>query len=104
VHPLTLFPPETKLRIQRLSSVYGRKAMFSKPLRSINTEVMVFTSSEYDNEVVDFQEGVNSWLKAQPDNIVIEDIMYNHSGLTSRGKDIISMVIVSRPATAKELE
>ena len=78
--------------------------MFSKPLKAINTEVMLFTSSEYSNDVVDFQEGVNSWLKAQPDNIVIEDIIYNHCGISSRGKDIISMVIVSRPASAKELE
>ena len=78
--------------------------MFSKPLKAINTEVMLFTSSEYDNDVVDFQEGVNSWLKAQPDNIVIEDIIYNHCGVSSRGKDIFSLVIVSRPASAKELE
>ena len=78
--------------------------MYSKALRAINTEVMLFTSSEYNNDVVDFQEGVNSWLKAQPDNIVIEDIIYKHSGVSSRGKDIISIVIVSRPASAKELE
>ena len=78
--------------------------MFSKPLRAINTEVMLFTSSEYNNDVDDFQEAVNSWLKAQPDNIVVEDIIYNHSGISSRGKDIFSMVIVSRPASAKELE
>ena len=78
--------------------------MFSKPLRAINTEVMLFTSSEYNNDVVELQEGVNSWLKAQPDNIVIEDILYNHCGISSRGKDIISMVIISRSASAKELE
>ncbi|OGN90068.1 MAG: hypothetical protein A2158_03040 [Chloroflexi bacterium RBG_13_46_14] len=78
--------------------------MFSKPLRAINTEVMVFTSSEFNNEVVDFQEGVNSWLKAQPDNIVVEDIIYNHCGVSSRGKDIFSMVIISRPAFKKELD
>ena len=34
--------------------------MFSKPLRAINTEVMLFTSSEYNNDVDDFQEAVNS--------------------------------------------
>ena len=78
--------------------------MFSKPLRAINTEVMLFTSSEYNDEVDDFQEAVNSWMKAQPDNIVIEDIIYNHCGISSRGKDIFSMVVVSRPASAKELE
>ena len=78
--------------------------MISKTLKAINTEVMLFTSAEYDNDVVDFQEGVNSWLKAQPDNIVIEDIIYNHCGINSRGKDIFSMVIVSRPASTKELE
>ena len=78
--------------------------MFSKPLRAINTEVMLFTSSDYNNDIDDFQEGVNSWLKAQPDNIVIEDIIYNHCGISSHGKDIISMVIISRPAYNKELE
>jgi len=78
--------------------------MFSKPLRATTTEVMLFTSSEYNNDVVDLQEGVNSWLKAQPDNIVIEDILYNHCGISSRGKDIISLAIISRSASAKELE
>ena len=76
--------------------------MFSKPLKATNTEIMLFTSSEYNNEVVDFQEGVNSWLKAQPDNIVIEDIIYNHCGVSSRGKDIFSMVIVSRSGSDKD--
>ncbi|HEY96069.1 MAG TPA: hypothetical protein G4O15_14160 [Dehalococcoidia bacterium] len=78
--------------------------MFSRPLRAINTEVMLFTSSEYNNDVEDLQEGINSWLKAQPDNIVIEDIIYNHCGISSRGKDILSMAIISRTASAKELE
>ena len=78
--------------------------MFSKPLRAINTEVMLFTSSEYNNDVDDFQEAVNSWLKAQPDNIVIEHIIYNHCGISSRGKDIFSMVVISRPAATGELE
>ncbi|UCC15884.1 MAG: hypothetical protein JSU58_05780 [Dehalococcoidales bacterium] len=78
--------------------------MFSKPLKATTTEVMLFTSSEYNNDVVDLQEGVNSWLKAQPDNIVIEDILYNHCGISSRGKDIISLAIISRSASAKELE
>lgn len=78
--------------------------MFSKPLRATNTEVMLFTSSEYNNDVVDLQEGVNSWLKAQPDNIVLEDIVYNHCGISSRGKDILSLLIISRSASDKELE
>ncbi len=78
--------------------------MFSKPLRATNTEIMLFTSSEYNNEVVDFQEAVNSWLKAQPDNIVIEDIVYNHCGVTSHGKDVFSIVIVSRSASEQELK
>jgi hypothetical protein len=78
--------------------------MYSKPIKAINTEIMVFTSSEYDSDVQDFQEGVNSWLKTQPDNIVIEDIIYNHAGVTSRGKDIFSMAIVSRAASKGELD
>lgn len=78
--------------------------MLSKPIKAINTEVVVFTSSEYQNDIQDFQEGVNSWLRTQPDNIVIEDIIYSHCGVNSRGKDILSMAIVSRAASEKELK
>ncbi len=78
--------------------------MYSKPIKAVNTEVVVFTSSEYNSDVQDFQEGVNSWLKTQPDNIVIEDIIYSHAGVTSRGKDIFSMAIISRAASQGELD
>jgi hypothetical protein len=78
--------------------------MISKLIKANATEVVVFTSAEYKNDVQDFQEGVNSWLKTQPDNIVIEDIIYNHCGISSRGKDIFSIAIVSRSASGQELK
>ena len=77
--------------------------MYNKPIKAVDTEVVVFTSGEYKNDVQDFQEGVNSWLKTQPDNVVIEDIIYNHAGVTSRGKDVFSIAIVSRIASKSEL-
>ncbi|MBN1643843.1 MAG: hypothetical protein JW856_03395 [Dehalococcoidales bacterium] len=78
--------------------------MLSKPIKATSTEIVVFTSSEYRNDVQDFQEGVNSWLHTQPDNIVIEDIVYQHCGTSSRGKDVFSIAIVSRAATKDELK
>jgi hypothetical protein len=78
--------------------------MLSKPVKATSTKVMVFTSTEYNSDVQDFQEGVNSWLKTQPDNIVIEDIIYNHCGINSKGKDIFSMAIISRAASKEELK
>ena len=74
-----------------------------KPIRAKTTEVVVFTSSEYNNDVQEFQEGVNSWLNTQPDNIVIEDIIYSYAGPSTRGKDGFSMAIISRQASEKEL-
>ena len=76
--------------------------MSNKTIKAINTEVVIFTSSEYSADVQEFQDAVNSWLKSQPDNIVVEDIIYKHCGVTSRGKDIFSVAIVSRsmPSTA----
>ncbi len=69
--------------------------MLGKTLRAVETEVAIFTSSEYGGDVEAFQDDVNSWFKSQPDNVVIEDIIYQH-GVGPRGKDIFSMVIVSR--------
>lgn len=71
--------------------------MFNKTIKAIDTEVVIFSSQDYDGDVEAFQDAVNSWLKSQPDNIAIEDIIYRHCGVTSRGKDIFSMVIISRP-------
>jgi len=77
--------------------------MYNKAIKAVNTEVVVFTSSEYKSDVQEFQEAVNSWLKSQPDNVVIEDIIYNYCGVTSRGKDIFSMAIISRSMLSTEL-
>tara|TARA_B100000315_G_C14403758_1_gene507696 strand:- start:111 stop:341 length:231 start_codon:yes stop_codon:yes gene_type:complete len=71
--------------------------MFDKTVKAIDTEMVIFSSQDYDGDVEAFQDAVNSWLKSQPDNIAIEDIIYRHCGVTSRGKDIFSMVIISMP-------
>ena len=78
--------------------------MSNETIKATNTEVVIFTSSEYNADVQEFQDAVNSWLKSQPDNVVIEDIIYNHCGLTSRGKDIFSLAIVSRSVQRNEVE
>lgn len=78
--------------------------MSNETLKATNIEVVIFTSSEYNADVQEFQDAVNSWLKSQPDNIVIEDIIYKHCGLTSRGKDILSVAIVSRSIQSSEVE
>ena len=76
--------------------------MFNKTLRAIDTEVVIFTSQDYDGDVETFQDAVNSWLKSQPDNIAVEDIIYRHSRVTPRGKDIFSMAIISGPISKNE--
>jgi len=76
--------------------------MFNKTIKAIDTEVVIFSSQDYDGDVETFQDSVNSWLKSQPDNIAIEDIIYRHCGVTSRGKDILSMAIISRPIPKNE--
>jgi len=70
--------------------------MFNKTIKAIETEVAIFTSSEYNGNVEEFQDAVNSWFKSQPDNVTIEDVIYQHCGVGSRGKDIFSIVILSR--------
>lgn len=70
--------------------------MFSTIIKAVNTEVAIFTSGEYDSDVEAFQDDINSWFKSQPDNVAVADIIYRHSGVTSRGKDIFSLAIVSR--------
>ncbi len=76
--------------------------MSNKTIQAVNTEMVIFTSSEYNADVQEFQDAVNSWLKSQPDNVVIEDIIYQHCGVTSRGKDIFSMAIISRSIPSTE--
>ncbi|MFC2035877.1 hypothetical protein ACFLUJ_07145 [Chloroflexota bacterium] len=72
--------------------------MINKTMRAVETEVAIFTSSEYKGDVEAFQDDVNSWFKSQPDDVIIEDIIYQHCGATSRGVDIFSIVIISRLA------
>ena len=78
--------------------------MSNETIKATNIEVVIFTSSEYNADVQEFQDAVNSWLKSQPDNIVIEDIIYRHCGLSSKGKDIFSVAIVSRSIQSSEVE
>ena len=70
--------------------------MFNKTMKAIETEVAIFTSGEYHGDVEAFQDAVNSWFKSQPDDVIIEDVIYRHCGVTSRGKDIFSIAIISR--------
>ncbi|MFC1900988.1 hypothetical protein ACFLYN_05285 [Chloroflexota bacterium] len=72
--------------------------MLSNAIKASGSEVTLFTSGEYDNDVEEFQTAVNSWLSGQPQNVVIEDVIYQHCGITSRGKDIFSVLIISRSA------
>ena len=70
--------------------------MSNKTMKAIETEVAIFTSGEYNGDVETFQDTVNSWFKSQPDNVTIEDVIYQHCGVGSRGKDIFSIAIISR--------
>ena len=69
--------------------------MLSRTFKAIDTELVIFNSSEYKGDVETFQDSLNSWLKAQPNNAIIEDIIYQHSGLNSKGKDVFSVAIIS---------
>ena len=70
--------------------------MLAKEIKASGSEVTIFISSEHNGDVEEFQSAVNSWLSSQPANVVLEDVIYQHCGTTSRGKDIFSMVIISR--------
>ena len=78
--------------------------MLTNPVKASNTEIVIFTSSEYNNDVQDFQEGINSWLRSQPENIVLEDIIYRHTTRGTLGKDALSMAIISRAASDAEID
>ncbi len=71
--------------------------MANKPTKANNIEVEVFTSGQYGNDLEAWQLAINAWLKNQPNNIVVQDVLYRHCGRTSRGKDIVSMAIISSP-------
>ena len=70
--------------------------MLAQPIKAAGSEVTLFTSSEYNNDVDEFQTAVNSWLSSQPANVVIEDVIYQHCGSSARGKDVFSLVLISR--------
>ena len=63
--------------------------MLSRTIKAVETEVAVFNSGEYNGDVEAFQDDINSWFKSQPDNVVIEDVIYQHCA-GARGKDVCS--------------
>ncbi len=69
--------------------------MLNEPLKANDIEVEIFTTGQYDDDIEAYQLAVNAWLKNQPNNVYVQDIIYRHAGRTSRGKDIISLVILS---------
>jgi len=72
--------------------------MFDQPVKANDIVVEIFSSEQYGDDIDEYQLAINSWLKGQPNNIVVQDIIYRHAGRTTRGKDILSMVIISSPA------
>ena len=69
--------------------------MADKLLKANDIEVEIFTSEQYGDNIEEYQLAINAWLKNQPNSVVIQDIIYRHSGRTSRGKDVLSMVVLS---------
>ncbi|MFC1953550.1 hypothetical protein ACFLWR_05420 [Chloroflexota bacterium] len=69
--------------------------MLNKPLKANDIEVEIFTTGQYEDDIESYQLAVNAWLNNQPNNVYVQDIIYQHVGRNSRGKDIISMVILS---------
>ncbi len=72
--------------------------MSDKVLKANNIVLEVFTSEQYGDDIEEWQLAVNGWLKSQPDNIVIQDITYHHCGRNTKGKDILSVAIISGSA------
>ena len=71
--------------------------MFNSPIRANDIEVTLFTSEEYGSDIEKLEFEVNAWLKNQPNNIVVQDIIYRHSGRTAMGKEIVSLLVISSP-------
>ena len=69
--------------------------MLNEPVKANDIEIVIFTTSQYDDDIDEYQLGINGWLKSQPNTVYVQDIIYNHAGRTSRGKEIISTVILS---------
>ena len=72
--------------------------MLREPIKANNLELEVFSNEQYDGDLDAWQLAINAWLKSQPTNIVVHDITYLHCGRTPRGKDVISVAILSSPA------
>ena len=72
--------------------------MIKESVKANKIDLEVFTSEQYDGDLEEWQTAVNSWLKSQPDNIVIQDIIYQHCGRAAKGRDILSVVILSSSA------
>jgi len=72
--------------------------MFDEPVKANDIVVEIFSSAEQGDDIDEYQVAINSWLRSQPNNIVVQDIIYRHAGRTPRGKDMLSMVIISGPA------
>ncbi len=72
--------------------------MADKAVKANKIVLAVFTSEQYGDDIEEWQLAVNGWLKGQPDNIVIQEIIYRHCGRSARGKDILSVAILSVPA------
>ncbi len=71
--------------------------MINEPVKANELDVEIFTITESNDDLEEFQLAVNGWLKNQPDNIFVHDVIYRHSGRTPKGKDILSVVILSGP-------
>jgi len=69
--------------------------MLNQPLKANDVEVEIFTTAQYEDDIDAYQLAVNGWLNNQPNNVYVQDIIYTHAGRNSRGKDIISLVILS---------
>ncbi len=74
--------------------------MADEAVKANDIVVEIFTSEQYGDDAEALQLAVNGWLKNQPDNIVLQDIIYRHCGRTGKGKDIISLAILSSPSHA----
>ena len=72
--------------------------MADKLAKAKNIVLEVFTSEQYGDDIEEWHLAINGWLKNQPDNIVIHDISYHHCGRNTRGKDILSVAIISGSA------
>ena len=69
--------------------------MLRESIQANNIDVEIFTTAESGDDIEEFQTAVNNWLKSQPNNVLVHDIIYKHSGRTPKGKDILSVVILS---------